>query len=279
MISVIIPSRGRPDLLRECIRSLTMIAADIEIVVGLDQDDPELAEYQRALRLGYVRTVIEGRHPTSASLSNRLALHHAKGDWLLMFTDDARVREEDWAFLLEKRVQKLPKQLGVVYLNDPMLPGFPTFPVVSRKTVEMVGFFNAPWFPFLYGDDWWNEIGDLSTFKIEASDVSVSYTKCEGMSDHIHDFAFWQSFFDYLRPLRVSVAAKMLREVHGETMVASALLGTMAKREAACAKAHSYRLTAEWCESRQSKHPPTPRYLAAKAKAEQIMYGKERAAA
>ena len=92
MISVLVPSRQRPDLLARSIESLG--DGDIEALVRVDEDDPRLEDY---LALPDVEVVV-GPHHGYAALQhyyNELA-HRARGDWLFLWNDDCLMQGDDW---------------------------------------------------------------------------------------------------------------------------------------------------------------------------------------
>lgn len=99
MISVLLPSRGRPDSLIESVASLAAIAKDpdaVEVLVAIDPDDP--ATVDATLDLDGVRPWTAPERYGYAQLHryyNHLATM-AKGEWLLLWNDDATMRTPGW---------------------------------------------------------------------------------------------------------------------------------------------------------------------------------------
>ena len=104
LVSVLIPSRGRPQRLADTIGSLWDKAIDknqIEFVLKIDEDDPETVTTVRDL-------IADGLKRVKIFVSPRgrgyLDLHiylndlckHAEGDWLVIFNDDAIMETEGW---------------------------------------------------------------------------------------------------------------------------------------------------------------------------------------
>ncbi len=129
LISILIPTRQRLELLAESVRSLLDRAArtdDIEIVCRTDRDDPSYGAHGEGIRclhtlwaqhigdpLGY-----RGLHTyynECAALS--------RGRWLMIWNDDCLMKTADWDYDLRRR--------------DPdvrwMVLGHGHFPVVSRR--------------------------------------------------------------------------------------------------------------------------------------------------
>ncbi len=139
MISVLLPSRGRPGPLGESVASLMTLAADpsaVEVLIAADPDDPETAARdwtaERAAgwaveswtapeRYGYM-----GLH----RYYNHLAGVMAKGGWLLLWNDDARMLTKAWDEAVHGQ------QPGVLWLTANHAPGgnfFPAFPAAWAK--------------------------------------------------------------------------------------------------------------------------------------------------
>jgi GT2 family glycosyltransferase len=92
--SVIIPTRGRPDLLSACLRALAAApgAARAEVLVSIDGHDPDAADAaRRAWRSAggdpADLRVIQGDHAGQATARNR-ALPLARGEFIIALNDD-----------------------------------------------------------------------------------------------------------------------------------------------------------------------------------------------
>lgn len=136
LISVLLPSRDRPELFAESVRSLMMPNEgdskrdDIEICARFDLDDPTLGRYGR----DGVRSCI------GASLGYR-GLHTyyneaaaiAQGDWLMLWNDDCLMETANWPVSIRA--------------SDPdqhwMLLDHGHFPVVHRRWLEATGRISA----------------------------------------------------------------------------------------------------------------------------------------
>ena len=234
LISVILPSRGRWTSLERAIASLTR-GAGVEIVVGLDEDDPAPAGFSLESFPG-CRVEVNPRQASQGALFNLLA-EKAEGEWLLPFPDDYTVDQADWADTVRAIFPAMPQKLGVAYLKDPMYPHFATFPVVSRRMVQMTGYFMPDFFPFLFGDTWWNEIGVMAGL-IFPTEASVTIGVAHGHEHNIIDLAFWTKLFERTRPVREDIAIRCLSEVFNgdESPGWAQCVNTLADRSAALAE-------------------------------------------
>lgn len=135
MISVLLPSRGRPGSLSDSIASLTGYAArprDLDVHVACDPDDPDTR--LAALQAGAAVHVARERYgyPRLHEYVNRLAAD-ATGDWLLLWNDDARMLTENWGAIVE---QQEPAVLWP-YSND--IAACNTFPIWPRAWTDAIG--------------------------------------------------------------------------------------------------------------------------------------------
>src|SRR6202035_4323750 len=90
-ISVLIPSRGRPDKLARCLRSLG-IHPGVEILIATDEDDT--SDYA-AVTEGYAKHYVGPRPKTLATCINDLAAK-AAGRLLFFLGDDYVIETSDW---------------------------------------------------------------------------------------------------------------------------------------------------------------------------------------
>ena len=132
-ISVLVPSRERPEPLAASIGSLG--GGNLEVLVALDEDDPRLADYAG---IGSV-TIIGPRHGYSSlqRYYNELACR-ARGDWLLLWNDDCLMQTPEWIEI----VHSFDGQLVVLNPrtnHDNWKVDMNVFPIFPRKLVELMG--------------------------------------------------------------------------------------------------------------------------------------------
>jgi hypothetical protein len=152
VISVLVPSRGRPAQLARSIASLG--DGDLEVLVRIDDDDPCRDEY---LALPYISVTVGPRHGYAQlhRYYNELA-ERAAGEWLLIWNDDSIMETRDWIDIVSSYDGKM------VVLNpttnhanwDIDMNVFPIFP---RRMVELMGHIslsphNDSWIEFVARD-------------------------------------------------------------------------------------------------------------------------------
>lgn len=154
-ISVLLPSRGRPISLERSIRSLRTLAEqpeNIEILVGADPDDAltvMTAQASQAMslrfpeRYGYCRL-----HRYVNGLS---AL--ARGDWLLLWNDDAVMETEGWDSVIGSHDHTAPLVLSLS--STGYGHALCCFPATSRALYAALGHLSLS--PHV--DTWLQDIG------------------------------------------------------------------------------------------------------------------------
>lgn len=154
LVSVLFPTRGRVQWLNEAVDSLDSLCQDkslVEYAFKVDHDDEA--------SIAAVRKLAE-RLPARILISPRgkgyFDLHHyindlsgiAKGDWLFIFNDDARMKTNGWdQILLNVDPRSIPKWGGsedVCLLGPRVIEREISweFPVLRRKTFEILGHFS-----------------------------------------------------------------------------------------------------------------------------------------
>lgn len=116
LVSIIIPTRDRLDLIQPCINSLLEHTQypNFEIVIVDNQSkDPEIKRYFNTLTQTHRKIrVIEYARPFNFAAINNLAAEAANGDYLLLLNNDTLIIQDDW---LNRMVANILRQgVGVV---------------------------------------------------------------------------------------------------------------------------------------------------------------------
>jgi hypothetical protein len=158
----IVPSRSRPDNIAALIESWKQTRCMADLLVVIDNDDPELDNYRRVL-LG-----VDGYPWLSFVESDRLRLvgslnKFAVGaaplyDSIGFMGDDHRPRTPIWDGLMAAQLRSM--KTGVVYGND-LLQGknLPTEVVMTTDIISALGYMVPPTIQHLYADNFWLTIG------------------------------------------------------------------------------------------------------------------------
>ncbi len=221
-----------------------------------------------------MRPIVGPRPVCQAVLFNKMA-REATYDVVCLFCDDYEVEQPDWANKAAHTMACLPYGYGVGYFADPMYPHFATFPMLSKRTIalNLNGNFLPEFFPFLFGDTWWNEIGVMAGM-ILPSEAKVAIQSETG---HIHkyvDLKLWSELFHYTRPFRAQIAVDLVRAAFGNHPVADKMIGTMPERTGILIQLHASCLTQEFYDKHDRQYGDKwlhPDYPEMKRKAEVYM--------
>ena len=160
MISLCCPTRYRPDGFAAMVESAYMMSAfpdQVEVVAYIDTDDPRLGDYWSASHQVSVEFVT-GPRCTLSETWNRAA-EVARGDVLMVCADDIRFRSVGWDSQVADTAGAFPDGIVLVYGRDGHADErMATHPFVTRRWVDVVGRFTAPYFQADYVDLWLHEV-------------------------------------------------------------------------------------------------------------------------
>jgi hypothetical protein len=139
-LSLIVPTRGRPESLRRFLASLattTRRPQQVEIVLVVDSDDDTFVE-PRVGRFT-IRTVIGPPGRTMGQL-NADGYAASRGDHIMLLNDDVIVRTRGWDRIVLNAFRRFPDPVALVHVNDTLIRDYLcTFPIVSRAYCELIG--------------------------------------------------------------------------------------------------------------------------------------------
>lgn len=199
MVSLLCPTRGRPNLFARMVESASRLAREpLEILAYVDADDAAIHEY--TIRFG---SLIQVGAPVRVGQAwNALAVK-ATGQFLMMANDDLIFRTENWDVILEHFAESLPGDGIYVLYCDDGAGGNPqdrcAFPIVSRAFYNALGYYVPEHFNFLYHDTWLGEVGKLAGRLFYVPDICI---------EHMH-FSYGKAAFD------ATYARHRVEPIHG----------------------------------------------------------------
>jgi glycosyltransferase involved in cell wall biosynthesis len=138
VISVLVPTRGRKNLLLNMLASLFGEAAEpdaVEVVIYIDDDDDEtqtldLSEFN-------LKRIVGPRQSMGTLIAACFA--QSTGDIILLGNDDVVIRTRGWDTKIRQAVARFPDQVYLFYPND-LFKGakLATFPILSRLTCDTI---------------------------------------------------------------------------------------------------------------------------------------------
>jgi hypothetical protein len=158
VISVLVPTRGRPERFAEMLQSLRSTAdGDVQVVAVFDEDDKTRDQYDLT---GITRIVVPHRHDM-AGLWN-IAWQYATGDIAMMCGDDVIFETPGWDSTVEMTFDEVPDGVLMVYGNDGSPRQAPTLPFVSRTWIDATGELTDELLQGWFADEWvWSIAAEL----------------------------------------------------------------------------------------------------------------------
>lgn len=278
-VAILIPTRGRPELLRETVKTIShnCAFADTKIVLGFDGDDETIHfDDPRVIH------TLAPREDTMGAKWNRL-WRAAWSDLYVMGCDDNRITSFGWdKRLVDAFTETFTDGIGFAYFGKHPVPS--AFPgcllATSQKTIRLMGKLAPEIFPFWWIDTWLWEIAMLIERVIVIDHrMHVETPHHEGQSRGVRDVDFWAAVFDQMRPEREAIAKGIVTSQWFDRDLAI-------KLRADALRPHFEHANAFLRDPERARSverglsfdaPTDERYLRAKAKAEALMNGQKAA--
>uniref|UniRef100_A0A6M3KGL7 Putative glycosyltransferase n=1 Tax=viral metagenome TaxID=1070528 RepID=A0A6M3KGL7_9ZZZZ len=134
MVSILIPTKNRKDLLQRCVDTLFDNSSDIEVLVIMDNGD--IPPKDKRIRLFSIARI------NNLSYYFNYLAKKSKGSHLFVFNDDAYVKTPDFDKIIEDTLTD-PVDFGYPTLGTPN--GF-SWPIMTRRAYELLRFvFHPKW--------------------------------------------------------------------------------------------------------------------------------------
>jgi len=173
MISLLVPSRGRPEAFARMIISALETATyprRLEVIAYVDEDDPKWGEYyvqewqtrieHRSLPRNPLR-LIGGDRIVLSEMWNR-CYEQARGEIFMHCGDDIVFRTPGWDQMVRDEFDRWPDKIVLVQ-GDDMSPNrevLATHGFLHKRWVETVGYFVPPLFSSDWNDVWLTDVAD-----------------------------------------------------------------------------------------------------------------------
>lgn len=172
MISICLPTRGRPDFFKIMCMSVLKTAAnpeDIEFVSYHDTDDTSVYEY-----VGNHKEVI-GERIVQSQMYNE-CFKVATGPIYMFGVDDIVFYTKNWDKVVKNVFDKSVDKIVFVHPNDEDfgerlgVMGF-----LHKNWIDALGYFMPPYFAAWYADNWITDIANLINRKVFLSQIIVKH--------------------------------------------------------------------------------------------------------
>lgn len=138
LISLLLPTRGRPELVKRLFKSIIDTAEApnlIEVILYVDDDDVESHHLDGGSL--HTRCIIGPRQ--SMGTYNTQCYRASKGQIIVLVNDDMVMRTIGWDRELRTMHDRFADRIYLGYCNDLLKKGgLATFPILSRKTCDLL---------------------------------------------------------------------------------------------------------------------------------------------
>jgi hypothetical protein len=174
MISILCPTRGRPDNVRrlhDSAMSTAQGAASLEFIFYVDDDDA--ASYDVVNELG-VQAVVGTRIVLSEMWN--ACWKHATNDIFMQCGDDIIFRSTAWDSEVLAAFDLIPDKIALVHGRDGYQDrNMATHGFLHRNWTDAVGYFVPPYFSSDYNDLWLTEVADAIGRRVYLEDVYTEH--------------------------------------------------------------------------------------------------------
>jgi len=190
MISLLLPTRGRPHLMNDFIKSYKNNSKNKnELLIYLQKDDPTVGQYIDVFKsfnlIENIDYFILDPFPTG-HMWNLLA-DKAKGDLLCLMGDDVIIETIGWDTMIEEAAKKYEDNIFVITQNDGRSDlnnlGCP-HPVIHKRWKEILGFFMPPMFMHRYLDTYTTRLAIELNRYIQLPNVKFTHNKLSVKKDN-----------------------------------------------------------------------------------------------
>lgn len=215
-VNVCIPTRNKAEYLPKFLPTWLDRSAlpDTRFVIGCDEDDETISGSLAQLPIS--DKIIISRAPREDALGakyNRCAAAY-DADIYVMAVDDVGITTVGWDKAIADTSLLFTDGIGVIGFGVDPYCYVPQFLALTRKFVELNGFFMPPYFPFWWHNTWTFEVAEM-TGRILPCPVGIVHPPVFPAAPR-RDVGFWAKFFDETRQLRAGVADRIMAETNDQ---------------------------------------------------------------
>ncbi len=138
-ISIVLPTRRRVELINRLFESIVATAdrADrLEVVLYLDSDDKP----SHAIEHPDLKVIKLIDRPAKMGVMARRCYEASTGEYILQLNDDVVCRTPGWDTAMVEAFRQFPDEIALIWCNPASRSDkMPTFPMVSRRTCQLMG--------------------------------------------------------------------------------------------------------------------------------------------
>jgi len=220
-ITLLLPTRGRPQMLGEVFDSIEQTTAQkqkVAVWLYIDHDDQPTLDAIRSGRFSQytfgIHGVVGDRTASLGELHNITWQQCTSGSGIFMLhADDTTFVTHGWDDIIRQAFNQYPDRILVAHPHDPELHE-PTFQMIlSAEWMSVTGCFSTAYFPFWFDDVWLDQIGQILGRRAQLP-IKLGLIGGKGKTMRMRNMAFWTSFYNHTLEERVQTAAKLRKVIY-----------------------------------------------------------------
>lgn len=222
-ISILMPTRGRPDGLDKVFESFQNTVEHkhlIDIWIYVDDDDTLTLAYIKSEKWHIYGLTINWHITKSAGsmgdMLNQLWQACTTNPGLYFpFSDDYTISTPHWDSLLRRAFSQFEDGVMLGFLPDNTVrPHQVTFAIPSSRWLNLLGYFLTNRFYFWFDDQWIDEIGQMVGRKVMIP-IRLENPVGRGKTPRMRRLPFWARYFNLTLEDRYQDALTILKTIHG----------------------------------------------------------------
>lgn len=202
-ISVLIPTRGRPDGLQkvfENFQNTVEVKALFDVWLYVDDDDSVTIDFINSgiwKRYDFaINWHIDRGTGSMGEMFNRLWQNCTTNPGLYFpFPDDYLIATPNWDSVLREYFHRFDDGIMLGYLPDPTAqPHQVTFAIPSAKWLNLLGYFITSRFYYWFDDAWLDDIATMVNRKVLIP-ISLHVPEGKGKTPRMRNLPFWNGYF------------------------------------------------------------------------------------
>jgi hypothetical protein len=223
-ISILVPTRARPEMFRRMLESLQAHTAKPELLdvwAYVDDDDAIMHQARAASQFAglpfqvHFYTGVPGL--SQGGMVNKLWRVCASNAGIYMCgVDDHLFITPGWDEQVRAAFNKYPDRIALAYpVDQSARPEDVTIIILSAEWVNLTGRFMTEYFQAWFDDTWMDEVSQFVQRKIAVPAV-LQQEGQRGVARRLRNYPFWLGFYICMREVRLLEALKLLAAIHGE---------------------------------------------------------------
>lgn len=186
--SLLHPSRSRPEKSISTTRDWlnTCHTKDVELIVSIDESDPEKAHYKSAYAsVSNARVIIRDNRSAVDAINN--AAKESRGDILIVVSDDTGCIR-NWDQIISSATQG--RKDFILKTFDGVQKWIITMPVLDRAYYERFGYIYYPEYTHMFCDTELTHVADITKKVIWRNDIEIKhlhYSVTKQPRDHVYE--------------------------------------------------------------------------------------------